>query len=201
MTALTTEQFVLQSAASTAVTEASARASLYVLTLSSSLVAIGFAVQTDAFAPLVSTILPVIVVLGLFTTVRLVDTSVENVQLLSAIAHIRSYYRTLAPDAASYFPAAGPDEAAEALASLGVKRGPSAAMFTMASMISLINSVVAAACVTLLTAQWWRRPVAFASGVVVAIAFTTVFFRYQSSRYRQFRGRSAEAENRHATPS
>ena len=43
MTALTTEHFVLQTAANATVSEAAARASLYVIALSSSLVAMGFA--------------------------------------------------------------------------------------------------------------------------------------------------------------
>jgi hypothetical protein len=48
-TALTTEHFVAQTAASATVIEASARASLYLMTLSSSLVAIGFTSGTRAF--------------------------------------------------------------------------------------------------------------------------------------------------------
>ena len=104
LTALTTEHFVLQTAASTTVTEASARASLYLMTLSSSLVAIGFASGTKAIEPLISTVIPLVVVLGVFTTVRLVDTGVENVASLTKIARIRSYYRTLSPDASLYFP-------------------------------------------------------------------------------------------------
>ena len=100
LTALTTEHFVLQTAAASTITEASSRASLYVLTLSSSLVAMGFAVRTDAFAQLVATVLPVLVILGIFTMVRLVDTGVQNLQHLIAITRIHGYYRTLTPDAA-----------------------------------------------------------------------------------------------------
>src|SRR5258708_6189418 len=104
MTALTTEHFVLQTAASTTVTEASARASLYLMTLTSSLVAIGFTTGTRAFAPIVSVVIPLIVVLGIFAIVRLIDTGVENVAILNRIAHIHSFYRTLSPNAPSYFP-------------------------------------------------------------------------------------------------
>ena len=46
MTALVTEHFVLQSAASTTVSEAGVRASLYVFSLSSTLVALGFTAQS-----------------------------------------------------------------------------------------------------------------------------------------------------------
>jgi hypothetical protein len=52
MSALVTEHFVLQSAASTTISEASARASLYLFSLSSALVAMGFAAQSpDVFRP------------------------------------------------------------------------------------------------------------------------------------------------------
>jgi hypothetical protein len=186
ITAVTTEHFALQSAASTTVTEASSRASLYVLTLSSSLVAIGFTVNTDGFGPLVATILPVIVMLGIFTTVRLVDTGVQNLQLLSSIAHIRTYYRTLAADAATYFPARAGDDTADAFASMALKRRPATALFTIASMVSLINSVVAAAGATLLVDQWTVIAVALVAGAIVAIAFTTIFYLYQNDRYRAF---------------
>ena len=186
VTAVTTEHFALQSAASTTVTEASSRASLYVLTLSSSLVAIGFAVNTDGFGPLVATILPVIVALGIFTTVRLVDTGVQNLQLLSSIARIRGFYRTLADDGATYFPARADDDADDALASMALKRRPATALFTIASMISLVNSVVAGAGATLLVVQWASIVVALVVGATVAIVFTTVFYLYQSHRYRSF---------------
>jgi hypothetical protein len=189
ITVLTTEHFALQSAASTTVAEASSRASLYVFTLSSSLVALGFAVKTDAFGPLIVTVVPVIVVLGIFTTVRLVDTGVQNLQLLSAIAHIRAYYRTLASDAPSYFPAHGDDEAADALASMALRRRPATALFTMASMVALVNSVVAAAGTTLLVDQWSARSVALVVGAFVAVVFTTAFYAYQAYRYRLFRPR------------
>jgi hypothetical protein len=186
VTAVTTEHFALQSAASTTVTEASSRASLYVLTLSSSLVAIGFAVNTDGFGPLVATILPVIVVLGIFTTVRLVDTGVQNLQLLSSIARIRAFYRTLADDAATYFPTREEDEAADAFASMALTRRPTTALFTIASMVSLVNSVVAGAGATLLVVQWASIAVALVVGATLAIAFTTAFYLYQSHRYRLF---------------
>ena len=45
MSALVTEHFVLQTAASATVTEAASRTSLYVFSLSSSLVAMGFVSQ------------------------------------------------------------------------------------------------------------------------------------------------------------
>ena len=75
MSALITEHFVLQAAASATVSEAGARASLYVFSLSSSLVAMGFALPSrEVFLPFAITVLPAVFLLGIFTVVRLVDT-------------------------------------------------------------------------------------------------------------------------------
>jgi hypothetical protein len=183
ITAVTTEHFVLQSAAATTVTEAASRASLYALTLSSSLVAMGFTVKTKAFAPLAATILPVIVVLGIFTTVRLVDTGVQNVQILGSIARIRQYYRTLASDGSYYFPSYADSDIDEALATLATKRTPTTALFTTASMIAVMNSVVTAAGVTLLLSKWITRLDAVLAGAAVALVFVAVFLTYQNKRY------------------
>jgi hypothetical protein len=196
MTALTTEHFVLQTAASTTVTEASARASLYLMTLTSSLVAIGFTSGTQALAPLVSTVIPVIVVLGIFTIVRLVDTGVNNVALQTSIAHIRSFYRTLSPDAPSYFPSLGTGEADNALASTPAKQPPSTnrghrtwmgakGMFTMASMIAVPNSVVAGAGVTLGVTRMSSKPLGFVIGVIVFVVALGTFYWYQNLRYQR----------------
>lgn len=96
LTALTTEHFVLQTAANGIVSEEGARASLYILALSSSLVAMGFASRApDVFVPFVATVLPALFLLGVFSAVRLVDGNLEINQLLTHIARIRGYYRSL----------------------------------------------------------------------------------------------------------
>src|SRR5262249_1761818 len=77
--ALTTEHFVLQSANSTTYAEASARSTLYVMALSSSLVAIGFAAgSADVLLPFAAVVLPAVFVLGIFTVLRLVETALES---------------------------------------------------------------------------------------------------------------------------
>jgi hypothetical protein len=194
LTALTTEHFVLQTAASTTVTEASARASLYLMTLSSSLVAMGFAFESAAFAPLAATVIPVVFLLGIFTIVRLVDTGIENVASLTSIARIRSFYRTLGPAAAAYFPTPG-DADAEALARItgkpGTKTAPrqwmgGKAFFTMASMIAVPNSIVAGAGVTLALRQKVIASIAFIAGFIVFSASFGLFLWYQNRRYQDF---------------
>src|SRR3990170_2679419 len=95
MSALTTEHFVLQTAANATVGDAAARTSLYVVSLSSTLVAMGFASRSrEVFVPFAAIVLPALFVLGIFTIVRLVDSALENMRCLTGIARIRAYYRT-----------------------------------------------------------------------------------------------------------
>lgn len=152
MSALTTEHFVLQTAANAAVSEAGARASLYLLTLSSSLVAMGFAAQArEIFVPFVATVLPAVFLLGLFTVARLVDIAIEYNQFLAGIARIRGYYRTLTPEAADLIPAAG-GRWPEVVATPALRLGPFVAFITTnASMVAFVNSIVAGAGAALLT--------------------------------------------------
>ncbi|MFG3708668.1 hypothetical protein ACGF7U_28615 [Micromonospora sp. NPDC047670] len=191
MSALVTEHFVLQSAASTTVSEAAGRASLFTVTLSSSLVALGFVAQSGTLlVPFVATTIPVIVMLGVFTVVRLVDTGVQNVQLLAKIANIRAYYRTLSPQAPAFFApwgATGADGATEALATLGVRRSWRTGLFTMASMVAAVNSFVAGVGVAL--AWVWitdraQTLVALPLGLLAAIAGMSGFLLYQDRRYK-----------------
>jgi hypothetical protein len=192
LSALTTEHFVLQTAYSSTVSEASGRSTLYVMALSSSLVAMGFLSQSkELFRPFVATVLPAVFLLGLFTVVRLVDTGLESMHYLTGIARIRGYYRTLGGQAANHFtPEQGRwpevESPAERLGAL------SAFLGTTASMIAVINSVVAGAVVALLvqtiapTSPGW---LGIAAGVTVALLVTVAFLLYQRWRFAVFDAR------------
>ena len=66
ISALTTEHYVLQSAISGNTSEVGTRASLYLFSLSSSLVALGFASRSpELFGPFVAIVLPALFILGL----------------------------------------------------------------------------------------------------------------------------------------
>jgi hypothetical protein len=79
MSALGTEYFVLQSTASSTISESGSRVSIYLSSLASGLVALGFSSSSPrAFASLAFTVLPTVFVLGWFTIVRLTDTSVAE---------------------------------------------------------------------------------------------------------------------------
>ena len=141
ISALTTEHFVLQTAASATVTEAAARSSLYVFALSSSLVAIGFISQVEGvFFIFTVSVLAAVFLLGLVTIVRLVDTAVENLGYLTGIARIRRYYRMLTPDASVHF-AEGTGRRPEEKNPPSQAHGRLASLLgTTAAMIALVSS-------------------------------------------------------------
>ena len=193
LSALTTEHFVMQTANNSTYAEASSRSTLYVMMLSSSLVATGFvAGSTDVLIPFVAIVLPAVFLLGLFTVIRLVETSLESMHCLSVIARIRAHYRTLGPEAARQFARESgrwPEVQPPAL-----YLGPTLAFFgTTATMIAVINNVVAGVGVALLVrfllpdAPRWTEVLA---GIAMALALTALFYAYQRSRFAHFDSRS-----------
>ena len=184
--ALVTEHFVLQTAANATVTEAASRSSLYVFSLSSSLVAMGFASRSrELFLPFAVTLLSGVFLLGLFTIMRLVDTMLEYQRCLVGIARIRAYYRTLTPEAAVHFAAeTGRWPEAKPPHWFGPVVG---FLTTAASIVSLLNSIVAGVAVALVVgyARAGELPgFALWPGVGTAVALMVGFLAYQGWRYK-----------------
>jgi hypothetical protein len=145
MSALVTEHFALQSVSSATISESGSRAALYLSALSSGLVAIGFASSSRrSLAALSFSVLPTVFILGWFTVVRLIETTVENIVCRRRIELIRRYYADIDPRHRAFFEA---DYRGSGLH--GVKYGGRSILFTMASMIHLVNSVVGGATVAL----------------------------------------------------
>ena len=83
ISALTTEQFVLQAARSANVGEMTGRGTVYMGAVSSSLIAFGFLAQVvTRLDPFVAAVLPAVFVLGEFTFAALVRNTLENLVLL-----------------------------------------------------------------------------------------------------------------------
>ena len=180
MSALVTEHFVLQSAASSTISESGSRVAIHLSALSSGLVAIGFASSSHhALAALAFTVLPTVFALGWFTIVRLIDTSVANVVSLRRIELIRGYYASIVPSAAAYFE---PDE--PMTGTQGVRYGRWSFLFTMASMVIVVNSVLGGATVALVGTLAVKAPVGIATviGVAAGLALLALALRYEHRR-------------------
>ena len=188
MSALVTEHFAQQSAASATISESSSRASLYLLSLSSSLVALGFAAQSkQAFIYFAAGVLPAIFVLGIFSFIRVTDTSVANLNSLRAIVRIRRFYAGLVPEAEKFFGDHGADgDFATALTFLGTTRSWINALFSMASTLAAINSLVAGVGVVILLVAILGAGsigLAVAIGAVVVIVLMVLAVMYQLRRF------------------
>ena len=174
MSALVTEHFVLQGTSSSTVSESGSRVSIYLSALSSGLVAIGFASGSRrALESLAFTVLPVVFVLGWFTTVRLIDTSVANVVSQRRMDRITRFYASLYPAGASLFDEDGRRH--------GVRYGRWSFLFTMASMV---NSVVGGATIALTVALAIHAaaPVPVVAGVAGGVLLLTLGLLYEHLR-------------------
>ena len=183
LSALLTEHFVLESARGITVSESSTRASLYLMTLSSSLVAFGFLARTAASLPFLAVVIPVICILGIFTYERLVQTSLEDVAALDAMQRIRRYYRHLLPGAEAYFAMPRGPHALNELLDIGTRGGRRGVFFTISTSIGIINSMVSGAGLAILLAQMIDSNAAIGIGIVAAVVSVFLHLRFQINRY------------------
>jgi hypothetical protein len=154
VTLLTTEHFTLQGSRASTISESSSRAALYVGALSSSLIALGFLGQASgfdtAFDIFVLVVLPTVYLLGLFTHVRVVQSSIEDIFYGCAINRIRGVYRQLAGSEARYFLLGGHDDVYGVLANMGMGKPSRWQLYlTLATMVAVVNSVVGGTTVAL----------------------------------------------------
>ena len=154
VTLLTTEHFTLQGSRASTISESSSRAALYVGALSSSLIALGFLGQASEFDTAFDTfalvVLPTVYLLGLFTPVRVVQSSIEDIFYGRAINRIRGVYRQLAGSEARYFLLGGHDDVNGVLANMGLAKPSRWQLYlTLATMVAVVNSVVGGTTVAL----------------------------------------------------
>jgi hypothetical protein len=185
LTALTTEHFTLQGARSQTGGESAASSSMYMFSVSSTLIALGFVSQVSAggevFQLFALAVLPTLFFLGVSTFLRLVQSSAEDVRYGRAINRIRSYYLELAGQDARYFLMSGHDDARGVLMNMGLEGGSRWQLFYgTASAVSVVNSVVGAGGVAILLGVTLDLPlsVVAVAGVAFLVVSVTVHMRY-----------------------
>jgi hypothetical protein len=145
LSALTTEQFNLQTARMGTIAEANGRSTLHLGTLSSAVIAIAFVGQAnelgDAFY-LFALLLPPVFLLGTFSYLRLVQTSIEDMVYAVGTFRIRQYFLGLDPRATPFFPPTDPWGMTR-LERIGVvATGRLQLLLTAASMVGCVNAIV-----------------------------------------------------------
>jgi hypothetical protein len=192
LTALTTEHFTLQGARSQTVGESAARSSLYMFSVSSALIALGFVSQAspggEVFQLFALSVLPTLFFLGVLTFVRLVESSIEDIRYGRAINRIRHYYIELAGENARYFLMSGHDDPRGVLWNMGIA-GTYRLQFFLGTAIavSVVNSVVGAAGVAILLGVTLELPLAVATvaGVAFVAASVAIQLRYDRRRHER----------------
>jgi hypothetical protein len=190
LTTLTTEHFTLQGARSQTVGESAARSSLYLGTVSSTLISLGFVSQVsqggEVFQLFALAALPTLFFLGVFTFVRLVESSVEDILYGRAINRIRHYYHELAGEDANYFMMSGHDDVRGVLANMGLGATSRWQLFFgTASSVSVVNSMVGASGVAILFGVTLDLPLAVAAvaGAIFFVASIAQHMRYDRRRH------------------
>jgi hypothetical protein len=196
--ALTTEHFTLQTARSATIADSNGRSALYLATVSSAVVALAFIGQVDrlgrAFHLFALALLPALVLLGMLTYLRLVQTAIEDLFYARAINRIRRHYVDLDPEAARWFVLCGFDDPAGVLAAMGLHSPGSAApshghlWSHAATMVAVVTSIIAGvgAALAANAVGAGRVPVAASAtfGVVVTVAGAAGFGWHQLRRWR-----------------
>jgi len=94
----------------------------------------------------VAAVLPALFVLGEFTFAALYRNTIENLTLLRQMQRIRGYYRGLVPEAEQFFdPPQADVQYQAAMATVGLRASPLRVLFTGASVVAAINSMVGGA--------------------------------------------------------
>ena len=169
LTALTTEHFTLQGARAQTASESASRASLYIVSVSSTLIALGFITQASeggsAFDVFALTVLPTLYLLGVFTFVRVVECGAEDYRYGVAINRIRNYYKQIAGEQAKLFLLSGHDDGRGVFANAAVPVEGRRQYFTFATVVAVINSVVGASTVAIALSVIADAPLGVAAGV------------------------------------
>jgi hypothetical protein len=203
LTALTTEHFTLQGARTQTVTESSARASIYILSVSSALVALGFIGQIselgDVFYAFALTVLPTLYLLGWFTFIRLVECGAEDYRYGVAINRIRNYYKRRAGDEADLFLLSGHDDGEGVFGNVGVPAEGRPQYYTFGTVIAVVNGVIGGSVVAIALGAFTSAPLGMAAGLGGAVALVSIAITLRRAD-RLLEERTADIQSLFPTP-
>jgi len=183
---LTTEHFTLQTARSTTVSESSGRATLFLASVTGSVVALAFVGQVSrtgpAFTLFAMALFPTLLLLGLVTYWRLLQSAVEDLTYGLAINRIRAFYLTLDPVAADYLVMSSDDTRAGVLHNMGMHSSRWHLLSHSATVIIVVDAVLAGTLAGLASALLGgvRLGTAAATGAVAAVTVLALLLLHQA---------------------
>ena len=184
LTALAAEHQAMQGVIMASVNEQQARASMFLLSVSGALVAIGIMPQSDNVLLFAGVMIAALYVIGLLTIMRLVDVGMESMQSEVTIAKIKRYYRTLGSPADDLFEVPlgrWPEGEMDSGHVIGEMLG---LLTTAASMIACVNGFIGGSGLALLMHHLvpTSLTVAVIGGGAFVVAQVVVAYWYQTWR-------------------
>ncbi len=169
--------------------ESLGRTTIYLGTLSATLVALALIIQGETTAGDVRLfafiLLPALIFLGTVTFVRVLENGIEDTIHVMAINRIRHYYLEQAGEDARYFALGGHDDLEGALANMGLASSRWRPLFSIGAVLALINSMVTAALIGVAVDAVTSREITLVAGVLVTAAAFGLHYRIGSSRYSE----------------
>src|SRR5438874_5242485 len=190
VTIMTTEHYNLRMALSMNTTEISGRSSLFVGTVSSALIALAFVGQVShlgtAFFVFGLVVLAALVVMGLITFERVLESSNTQFMYAPGITRIRHLYLEYAPQMQPYFILSTHDDQEGTLGAEAMQTSWWQVFLNTAGMIAVINSVLAGSFVGLLfSAFTFPLWVSTSAGVVTFLLSVALLQRYQWRQWKR----------------
>jgi hypothetical protein len=197
---LATEHWGLLATRSMIWNEVFNRAGMFITVLSASVVALALVAQATAFGPafhlFALLVLPVVLLVGVATVIRLGDANMDDFGLVAGMNRLRHTYMELAPELEPYLVTAHFDDEASVLQSYGfnVTLLVSRILAGTPNLVAAINVVVAGVLAALIAGTLGAPDavnvaVGIVAALVVACGFALLAFRSISGTRKTYRPR------------
>ena len=197
---VTTEHLTLQGARAQTISESSGRASIFLVSVSGGLIALGLVATAahigTAFYVFALILLPTLAFVGLVTFNRTLQTGLEDVAYAQRIARLRRYYFDNAPELTPYLLSVAAERRLEVQ---GLPRRRLQGFLSVASVTAVVTSVLTGATTGLLAAVISKQSLAaaLAAGCVSTVGAMAAMMRYQ---YAAWERSIASTETVHTEP-
>ena len=191
VTMLTTEHYTLQTGRSMTVADANGRCTLFIGTDSGALIAIAFTGQVSrmgtAFFVFSLVLLPSLLLMGLITFERVLQSAIEDLTYARGIMRIRHLYLEHAQELRPYFTLSADDRSRGPMLKVGIHPSWWQVFLTTAGMIAAINSVLVGTFVGLLLSVLFTfpLPICTSAGVVTFLVSFSIQQRYPWGQWRR----------------
>ena len=195
---MATEHSALQAGRSATIFETGGRITVFLGTVSSTLIALAFVGQISglgtAFFAFALVLLPTLFFLGLVTFERAMQLGVEDYIYAVGMSRIRHFYVQMIPQAQKYFVGSIHDDFATTLAPTVFGMPVTVAwqsLLTVPGAIAMVNSVIVGSFAGLLVGAFMVQSLALSVGVGIAAFVVSVFLqrRHQIGRWQQIEQR------------